>query len=45
MLSYHPAKSGGHNHSDSRDMMVLLYSMILQKHMIEASCDFISRYI
>ena len=45
MVSYHPAKPGGHNHSDSRDMMVLLYSMILQKHMIEASFDFISRNI
>ena len=40
---------GGHRHYGSGDMMVLVYHLILQDHVIKGSCDFmgksLSRYV
>ena len=41
--SYHSAKFGGHQHCGSGDIVVLVCHVILQDHMINGSCDFMSR--
>ena len=41
MISYHPAKFGGHRHCGSGDM-ILVY-VILQDQVIKGSCDFMGR--
>ena len=39
MVSYNPAKFGGHRHSGSGDVMFLVCCMVLKDHMIIWSCD------
>ena len=39
-VSYHAAKFGGHRHSGSGDIMVLVCPMISHDHVIRGSCDF-----
>ena len=47
--SYHSTEFGCHRHSCNRDMMVFVYHVTLQDHMIKALYDFmirsLSRYI
>ena len=42
-MRYHPAKFGGHRHSDSRDIMVFVSRVALQDHLTRASCDLMVR--
>ena len=42
-VSYYPAKFGGHRHSDSGDIVVFVFHVILQDLVIKESCDFICR--
>ena len=43
MVSYHPAKFGGHRYSGSGDIMVLVCHVTSQSEAIKDSCDFIDR--
>ena len=36
-MSYHPAKFGGHSHSVSGILMILVYQVISQDHVIKGS--------
>ena len=42
-VGYRPAKIGDHKHFDSRDIVVLVFRVILQDHVIKGSCEFIGR--
>ena len=39
-MSNHYLKFGGHRHCSSEDIMVLICHVILQEHVIKASCNF-----
>ena len=39
-MSYHPAKFGGHKHSGSRYIMVLVCHVISEDQVIKGSCNF-----
>ena len=40
-IIHHPTKCSGHRHLGVGDVMVLVYHVILQDHMIKESCAFI----
>ena len=42
-VAYHPAKFGAHKHSDSEAIVVLVFHVISQDHMIKRSCDLMGR--
>ena len=42
-VSYHPDKTCDYKHSDSGHIMVSACIVISQDHVIEGSCDFVSR--
>ena len=42
-VGYHPVKCGGHRHSDSGDIVILVYHVISQNHVIRGSFDFTGR--
>ena len=42
-MSYHPTKLGGHSHSGSGAIMVLIYNVISPDDVINASCNFMGR--
>ena len=42
-VGYHPAKFGDHRYSTGSNILVLVFHMILQDHMIKGSYDFIGR--
>ena len=44
MISYHPAKFGGHGHFRRGDVMVLLSHVILQNHAINGLTVFMSSF-
>ena len=39
--NYHPSNFGGHSHSDSGVMMILVSHVMSQEHVIKGSSDFI----
>ena len=43
MVSYNPAKFGGHRHCVSRDIMVLVCHMILQDHITKGILNIMGR--
>ena len=43
MVSYHPAKFGGHRLCGSGDIMILVCYMILKNYMIKGLFDFTGR--
>ena len=43
MVTHHPTAFGGHNQFGIEDIMVLVYHVILQGHVIKGSCEFIGR--
>ena len=43
MASHQVAKFGGHKHSSSGDIMILVYHVILQDHMIKGLSDFMGK--
>ena len=40
-MGHHPAKFGGHRHGVGGYIMVLVYDVILQDHVIKGSGDFL----
>ena len=42
-ISYHPANFTRHRHCSSGDIMVIVYHVILQDHVIKGSCDVMDR--
>ena len=42
-VSYDSVKFGGQIHSGSGDIMILVYHVILQDHLVKELCDFIGR--
>ena len=42
-VSHHPTKFGGHRHGGSGDIVVLVYPVVLQDHLIKGSSDFMGR--
>ena len=41
MVSQHPAKFGIYRHCGSEDILVLVFSVMLQEQVIKGLCDFI----
>ena len=42
-MSHHPAKFGGHRHYSSGDIMVLVFHLIFQYHVIKGLSNFMGR--
>ena len=42
-ISYHPANFARHRNCSSGDIMIIVYHVILQDHVIKGSCDFMDR--
>ena len=43
IISNHPAKFGGHRHSDSEHIIFLICHTISQDHETQEPCDFLDR--
>ena len=43
MVSHHPGKFTDHSHSGGGDIMVLIFRMTFQNHVIKKSCNFMEK--
>ena len=43
MVNHHPAKFSDHGHCSSRDIKLLVCSVLLKEHLVKGSCNFMGR--